>query len=99
MIGAGPVDHLPDHLENLHPDGAAALDGGRLLQIANGLAEQVGRKFEAAGLGSRQGFALDSYVGTVVAVTHDRWFLRGFDRFVVFGRDATVTEHLEPVFV
>jgi ATPase subunit of ABC transporter with duplicated ATPase domains len=43
--------------------------------------------------------ALDSYVGTVVAVTHDRWFLRGFDRFLVFGRDATVTEHLEPVFV
>ncbi len=42
--------------------------------------------------------ALDSYVGTVVAVTHDRWFLRGFDRFLVFGRDATVTEHLEPVF-
>ena len=40
--------------------------------------------------------ALDSYVGTVVAVTHDRWFLRGFDRFLVFGRDATVTEHLEP---
>ena len=42
--------------------------------------------------------ALDSYVGTVVAVTHDRWFLRGFDRFLVFGRDAAVTEHLEPVF-
>ena len=41
--------------------------------------------------------ALDSYVGTVVVVTHDRWFLRGFDRFLVFGRDATVTEHLEPV--
>jgi ATPase subunit of ABC transporter with duplicated ATPase domains len=42
--------------------------------------------------------ALSSYIGTVVVVTHDRWFLRGFDRFVVFGRDATVSEHLEPVF-
>ena len=42
--------------------------------------------------------ALDSYVGTVVVVSHDRWFLRGFDRFLVFGRDARVTEHLEPVF-
>jgi ATPase subunit of ABC transporter with duplicated ATPase domains len=42
--------------------------------------------------------ALESYVGTVVVVSHDRWFLRGFDRFLVFGRDATVTEHLEPVF-
>lgn len=43
--------------------------------------------------------ALDSYVGTVVVVSHDRWFLRGFDRFLVFGRDARVTEHLEPLFV
>ena len=42
--------------------------------------------------------ALTSFVGTVVAVTHDRWFLRDFDRFLVFGRDCTVTEHLEPVF-
>jgi ATPase subunit of ABC transporter with duplicated ATPase domains len=40
--------------------------------------------------------ALTGYLGTVVVVSHDRWFLRGFDRFVVFGRDATVTEHLEP---
>lgn len=42
--------------------------------------------------------ALDSFFGTVVAVTHDRWFLRRFDRFLSFGRDCTVTEHLEPVF-
>jgi ATPase subunit of ABC transporter with duplicated ATPase domains len=42
--------------------------------------------------------ALDSFVGTVLAVTHDRWFLRGFDRFLLFGRDCTVTEHLEPAF-
>jgi hypothetical protein len=27
-------------------------------------------------------------------VTHDRWFLRGFDRFAVFGDDCTVTDHL-----
>ena len=26
--------------------------------------------------------------GTVLAVTHDRWFARSFDRFVVFGRVA-----------
>jgi ATPase subunit of ABC transporter with duplicated ATPase domains len=43
--------------------------------------------------------ALSSYIGTVVVVSHDRWFLRSFDRFVVFGHDASVTEHLEPVFV
>jgi len=37
---------------------------------------------------------LSQFTGTVVAVTHDRWFLRNFDRFVVFGDDATVTDHL-----
>ena len=36
---------------------------------------------------------LAQFDGTVVAVTHDRWFLRGFDRFVVFGDDCTVTDH------
>jgi ATPase subunit of ABC transporter with duplicated ATPase domains len=36
---------------------------------------------------------LDQFDGTVMAVTHDRWFLRGFDRFVVFGDDCTVTSH------
>jgi len=41
---------------------------------------------------------LASFVGTVVAVTHDRWFLRGFDRFLVFGRDCSVAERLEPSF-
>jgi len=38
---------------------------------------------------------LADYTGTVIAVTHDRWFLRGFDRFVVFGEDCTVTDHLD----
>ena len=42
--------------------------------------------------------ALDAYDGTVVAVTHDRWFARGFDRFVVFGADGTVYEAPEPVW-
>ena len=26
------------------------------------------------------------------AVTHDRWFARSFDRYVVFGADGTVRE-------
>jgi ATPase subunit of ABC transporter with duplicated ATPase domains len=42
--------------------------------------------------------ALDSYDGTVVAVTHDRWFARSFDRFLVFGADGRVYESDEPVF-
>ncbi len=36
---------------------------------------------------------LAQFDGTVIAVTHDRWFLRGFERFVVFGDDCTVTSH------
>jgi ATPase subunit of ABC transporter with duplicated ATPase domains len=42
--------------------------------------------------------ALTSFTGTVVAVTHDRWFARGFDRFLIFGRDGSVRESTEPVW-
>jgi ATPase subunit of ABC transporter with duplicated ATPase domains len=42
--------------------------------------------------------ALDQYDGTVIAVTHDRWFARSFDRFLVFGADGRVYEAGEPVF-
>jgi ATPase subunit of ABC transporter with duplicated ATPase domains len=38
---------------------------------------------------------LEQFDGTVIAVTHDRWFLRGFDRFLVFGDDCKVTDHPE----
>jgi ABC-type histidine transport system ATPase subunit len=31
-------------------------------------------------------------------VTHDRWFARSFDRFLVFGSDGRVYESAEPVF-
>ena len=36
--------------------------------------------------------------GTVLAVTHDRWFARSFDRFLVFGSDGAVREAPEPVW-
>jgi ATPase subunit of ABC transporter with duplicated ATPase domains len=36
--------------------------------------------------------ALDDFAGTVVCVTHDRWFLRAFDRYVVFDHDCTIKE-------
>ncbi len=39
--------------------------------------------------------ALAGFVGTVIAVTHDRWFMRGFDRFLIFGLDGSVTEALD----
>jgi ATPase subunit of ABC transporter with duplicated ATPase domains len=41
---------------------------------------------------------LKGFSGTVVAVTHDRWFTRSFDRFVVFGGDGEVVESAEPVW-
>lgn len=42
--------------------------------------------------------ALEAFEGTVLAVTHDRWFSRTMDRFIVFGGDSTVRESDEPVW-
>lgn len=41
---------------------------------------------------------LESYDGTVLCVTHDRWFARSFDRYLVFGSDGVVRETTEPVW-
>jgi ATPase subunit of ABC transporter with duplicated ATPase domains len=41
---------------------------------------------------------LEAFAGTVLAVTHDRWFARGFDRFLVFGADGRVYESDEPIW-
>ncbi|MDP9101103.1 MAG: ATP-binding cassette domain-containing protein [Actinomycetota bacterium] len=41
---------------------------------------------------------LAAFDGTVLAVTHDRWFARGFDRFLIFGSDGRVYESPEPVW-
>jgi len=42
--------------------------------------------------------ALAAYEGTVLAVTHDRWFARSFDRFLVFRDDGAVVESTEAVW-
>ncbi len=42
--------------------------------------------------------ALTRFQGTVLAVTHDRWFARSFDRFLVFGADGRVYESDQPVW-
>ncbi|MEM9713284.1 MAG: ATP-binding cassette domain-containing protein [Actinomycetota bacterium] len=39
---------------------------------------------------------LADFDGSVVAVTHDRWFLRSFDRFVMFTSDGEVVEVDDP---
>jgi ATPase subunit of ABC transporter with duplicated ATPase domains len=41
---------------------------------------------------------MESYQGTVLAVTHDRWFARSFDRFLVFRSDGNVQECDSPVW-
>jgi sulfate-transporting ATPase len=41
---------------------------------------------------------LQAFEGTVIAVTHDRWFTRGFDRFILFQGDGEVVETPEPVW-
>ena len=41
---------------------------------------------------------LESFQGTVLAVTHDRWFARSFDRFLVLGADGNVYESDGPVW-
>jgi ATPase subunit of ABC transporter with duplicated ATPase domains len=41
--------------------------------------------------------ALETFGGTVVAVTHDRWFAaRSFDRFLIFGADGHLREIPNP---
>jgi energy-dependent translational throttle protein EttA len=41
---------------------------------------------------------LRGFAGTVLAVTHDRWFARSFDRFVIFRADGEVVEAPEPAW-
>ncbi len=39
---------------------------------------------------------LREFQGTVVAVTHDRWFARSFSRFAIFEEDGRVREAAQP---
>ena len=41
---------------------------------------------------------LAGFEGTVLAVTHDRWFARSFDRYLVLGADGEVYESTDPVW-
>ena len=42
--------------------------------------------------------ALDVFVGTVLTVTHDRWFVQNFDRFFLLDKEGNVKEVQEPVW-
>src|SRR3546814_8547015 len=41
---------------------------------------------------------LSAFEATVLAVTHDRWFARGFARILVYGADGSVYESPGPVW-
>ncbi|MBF0686457.1 MAG: ABC-F family ATP-binding cassette domain-containing protein [Cellulomonas sp.] len=41
---------------------------------------------------------LAAFDGTVLAVTHDRWFTRTFDRYLLFAADGSVVETPTPVW-
>jgi ATPase subunit of ABC transporter with duplicated ATPase domains len=41
---------------------------------------------------------LRAFTGTVLAITHDRWFAADFDRFLHFSQDGRVTETSMPVW-
>ncbi len=42
--------------------------------------------------------ALDNFEGTVLTVTHDRWFVQNFDRFFLLDKEGNVKEVQEPVW-
>ncbi|MGH2805737.1 MAG: ABC-F family ATP-binding cassette domain-containing protein [Actinomycetota bacterium] len=42
---------------------------------------------------------LDQFRGTVIAVTHDRWFMQTMDRFLVFEADGNVREATESPYI
>jgi ATPase subunit of ABC transporter with duplicated ATPase domains len=41
---------------------------------------------------------LDEFEGTVIAVTHDRWFARRFNRFVIVAENGVVTDRPAPAW-
>lgn len=42
--------------------------------------------------------AIVDFHGVVLAVTHDRWFVDSFTRYLIFGSDGRVNEATEPVW-
>jgi ATPase subunit of ABC transporter with duplicated ATPase domains len=71
-----------------------------LLEIAGATMLLLDEPTDNLDLASAQALqeGLDAFQGTVLAVTHDRWFARSFDRYLVFGADRRVYEAAEPVW-
>ena len=77
------------------PAADPAAGAGRLDAAAARRADRQPRSGQRRGAAGGPGVVL---AGTVVAVTHDRWFARSFDRFLVFGADGEVYESAGPVW-
>jgi ATPase subunit of ABC transporter with duplicated ATPase domains len=85
----------------------ASLSGGQqarlqilLLELAGSTLLLLDEPTDNLDLASAQALqeGLEEYSGTVIAVTHDRWFARSFDRFVMFGESGEVYEAPEPIW-
>ena len=85
----------------------ASLSGGQqarlqilLLELAGSTLLLLDEPTDNLDLASAQALqeGLEQYSGTVLAVTHDRWFARSFDRFMIFGESGEVYEAPEPVW-
>jgi ATPase subunit of ABC transporter with duplicated ATPase domains len=71
-----------------------------LLELAGSTALLLDEPTDNLDLASAEALqeGLESYAGTVIAVTHDRWFAKSFDRFLVFGADGDVYESTGPIW-
>ena len=85
----------------------ASLSGGQqarlqilLLELAGSTLLLLDEPTDNLDLASAQALqeGLEQYSGTVLAVTHDRWFARSFDRFMIFAESGEVDEAPEPVW-
>src|SRR3984957_4954832 len=85
----------------------ASLSGGQqarfqilLLELAGSTLLLLDEPTDNLDLASAQALqdGLEQFSGTVLAVTHDRWFARSFDRFLVFGASGEVYEAPGPVW-
>ena len=80
------------------PAGAAADPAARALRVRPCCCSTSRPTTSTSSPPRRSRRAWRRFEGTVIAVTHDRWFARGFDRFLVFGADGSVYESDEPVW-
>ena len=89
----GSIDDSRDQIKKRHPQVL-------LLELSGATLLLLDEPTDNLDLASAEALeeALREFEGTVVAVTHDRWFTRSFERFVLFGADGEVVETPEPVW-